>query len=58
MLATDEAANRLGAKPLARIVSFADGATDPIDFPIAPALAVPKALERAGVCSFALPQRN
>merc|ERR1712071_367886 len=38
------AAQRLNAKPLARIVSFADAATDPIDFPIAPGFAVPIAL--------------
>jgi hypothetical protein len=33
-------------------VSFADAATDPIDFPIAPGFGVPIALKRAGVCSF------
>lgn len=38
-----------GVKPLARIVSYADAATLPIDFPIAPSLAVPIALERAGL---------
>ncbi|KAH8294548.1 hypothetical protein KR044_012368 [Drosophila immigrans] len=49
VLMTAEAAQRAGLKPLARIVSFQDAETDPIDFPIAPALAVPKLLERAGV---------
>ncbi|KAM8719077.1 hypothetical protein ACLKA7_011738 [Drosophila subpalustris] len=49
VLMTAEAAKRAGVKPLARIVSFQDAETDPIDFPIAPALAVPKLLERAGV---------
>lgn len=49
VLATAQAASRLGAKPLARIVSFADAATEPIDFPIAPGFAVPIALQRAGV---------
>ncbi|KAI4282562.1 MAG: hypothetical protein L6R35_005380 [Caloplaca aegaea] len=34
---------------LARIVSSADAAVDPIDFPVAPAKAVPIALERAGI---------
>jgi len=29
-------------KPLARVVAFQDGATDPIDFPIAPSFAIPK----------------
>ncbi|XP_023177658.1 acetyl-CoA acetyltransferase, mitochondrial [Drosophila hydei] len=49
VLMTAEAAKRAGVKPLARIVSFQDAETDPIDFPIAPAFAVPKLLERAGV---------
>jgi len=35
--------------PLAKIRSFADAACKPIDFPIAPALAVPKALQHAGL---------
>ncbi|CEO59674.1 Putative Acetyl-CoA C-acetyltransferase [Penicillium brasilianum] len=34
---------------LARIVSSADAAIDPVDFPVAPAKAVPIALERAGI---------
>ncbi|KAK4204893.1 Thiolase, N-terminal domain-containing protein [Triangularia verruculosa] len=38
-----------GSRVLARIVSSADAALDPIDFPIAPAKAVPIALERAGI---------
>lgn len=37
----------LGLKPLARIVSFADAAQEPIKFPTTPALATKKALERA-----------
>ncbi|XP_071444062.1 acetyl-CoA acetyltransferase, mitochondrial [Hetaerina americana] len=49
VLATASAAERLGVKPLARVVGFQDAATDPIDFPIAPAFAVPKLLERCGV---------
>ncbi|KAJ2692929.1 Acetyl-CoA acetyltransferase A, mitochondrial [Coemansia spiralis] len=48
LLAADRAA-ALGVAPLARIVSYADAATHPIDFPIAPSLAVPIALERAGL---------
>lgn len=36
-----------GSRVLARIVSSADAATDPIDFTIAPSKAVPIALERA-----------
>ncbi|KAJ1311031.1 hypothetical protein OPQ81_009537 [Rhizoctonia solani] len=42
-------AAELGLKPLARIVSFADAAIAPIDFPIAPTVALPIALERAGL---------
>ncbi|KAH7031120.1 Thiolase, N-terminal domain-containing protein [Microdochium trichocladiopsis] len=38
-----------GSRVLARIVSSADAAVDPIDFPIAPSKAVPIALERAGI---------
>ncbi|KAJ1919802.1 hypothetical protein H4219_001711 [Mycoemilia scoparia] len=48
-LMTEDKAKELGIKPLARIVSYADAATDPIDFPIAPALAIPIALERANL---------
>ncbi|KAL9549403.1 DNA topoisomerase 2-associated protein pat1 [Mucor bainieri] len=42
-------AEELGVKPLARIVSYADAATAPIDFTIAPAKALPVALEKAGL---------
>ncbi|KAK4109967.1 acetyl-CoA C-acetyltransferase [Canariomyces notabilis] len=38
-----------GSRVLARICSSADAAVDPIDFPIAPAKAIPIALERAGI---------
>lgn len=38
-----------GSRVLARIMSSADAAMDPIDFPVAPAKAVPLALERAGI---------
>ena len=37
------------SRVLARIISSADAAVDPIDFPVAPAKAVPLALERAGI---------
>lgn len=37
------------AKPIAKIIAFADASCDPIEFPIAPALAVPIALKRAGL---------
>jgi len=36
-------------KPLARIVGFADASVDPVDFPIAPAYAIPKILKRTGI---------
>lgn len=49
ILMTAEAAQRLGCKPLARIVGYADGATDPIDFPIAPKFATEKLLAQTGV---------
>ncbi|KAL2106872.1 hypothetical protein VUR80DRAFT_6086 [Thermomyces stellatus] len=38
-----------GSRVLAKICGHADAAVDPIDFPIAPAKAVPIALERAGI---------
>ncbi|XP_038617457.1 acetyl-CoA acetyltransferase, mitochondrial [Tachyglossus aculeatus] len=49
VLMTAEAARRLNVKPLARIAAFADAAVAPIDFPIAPAYAVPKILKDAGL---------
>ena len=42
LMMTASAAQRLGCKPLARVLGFADAACDPIDFPIAPALAKQK----------------
>jgi acetyl-CoA acetyltransferase len=42
VLMTAKKASQLGVKPLARILGFADAAVAPIDFPIAPAEAVPK----------------
>jgi len=42
VLMTPQTAERLGCKPLARIVGFHDAATEPIDFPLAPVFAVPK----------------
>ncbi|CAM9404784.1 unnamed protein product [Lampetra planeri] len=49
VLMTAQAAKRLGVTPLARVAGFGDAAVDPIDFPIAPAYAVPKALEHSGI---------
>ncbi|KAL8287432.1 hypothetical protein RQP46_003290 [Phenoliferia psychrophenolica] len=49
VLASQEKVTELGLKPLARIISFADAACAPIDFPIAPAFAIPLALKKAGL---------
>uniref|UniRef100_A0A9J7ZXU7 acetyl-CoA C-acetyltransferase n=1 Tax=Cyprinus carpio carpio TaxID=630221 RepID=A0A9J7ZXU7_CYPCA len=49
VLMTADAAKRLNVTPLAKILAFADAAVAPIDFPIAPAFAVPKVLKAAGV---------
>ncbi|VEN53827.1 unnamed protein product [Callosobruchus maculatus] len=49
ILTSEETASKLGLKPLARVVGYQDGACEPVDFPIAPAVAVPKLLEKTGV---------
>jgi acetyl-CoA acetyltransferase family protein len=49
VLASAAAADELGAEPLARVVSSATHALDPRYMGIAPAFAIPKALERAGL---------
>ncbi|KAI8898180.1 Thiolase, N-terminal domain-containing protein [Globomyces pollinis-pini] len=49
VLMTESKAKELGLKPLARILSYADAATSPKNFAIAPSLAIPKALEKAGL---------
>ncbi|KAM0750600.1 thiolase [Meredithblackwellia eburnea MCA 4105] len=49
VLASGDKVDELGLKPLAKIISFADAACAPIDFPIAPAKAVPLALAKAGL---------
>lgn len=51
VLGSKELAKEHGGKSrvLARIVSYADAAIDPIDFPVAPAKVVPIVLERAGL---------
>lgn len=46
MLMRMETATKLGLKPLAKIVDFADNAVAPIDFPIAPVDAMRKILTR------------
>lgn len=49
VLMSEEKAKALNIKPLAVIRGFADAAQDPLWFTTAPALAIPKAMERAGV---------
>uniref|UniRef100_A0A8D8LWR6 acetyl-CoA C-acetyltransferase n=1 Tax=Cacopsylla melanoneura TaxID=428564 RepID=A0A8D8LWR6_9HEMI len=49
VLMTEESVKKFNAKPLARIVSYFDAATEPIDFPIAPAFAIPTLLKKGGV---------
>lgn len=49
VLASGEAVKRLNLKPLARIVSFADGEHEPDWFTTAPTVAAPIALKRAGL---------
>lgn len=49
VLMTRRAADRLGVKPIARIVGFGDAAVEPVHFSIAPAYAMPKVLKQAGV---------
>jgi acetyl-CoA C-acetyltransferase len=49
VLASKEAVEKYGWKPIAKIRGYADAATDPLWFTTAPALAIPKALARAGL---------
>lgn len=49
VLMSKEKAEALGLQPVAKILGFADAATDPIWFTTAPALAIPKALKNAGI---------
>ena len=49
VLASDDKIKKLGLKPLARIVAYADAELDPIDFSIAPHKSTKKVLARAGL---------
>lgn len=42
LMMSSEAAQKFSLKPLAEIISYADAACEPIDFPLAPALSIPK----------------
>jgi acetyl-CoA C-acetyltransferase len=49
VLASGEKAQELGANVVAKVIAYADAATAPIDFTIAPSKAVPILLKRAGL---------
>lgn len=49
VLVSEAKVRELGLKPVARIRGWGEAARSPLDFTIAPALAVPKALKHAGV---------
>lgn len=49
VLMSEEKANAMGLKPLAYIKSYADAAQEPKWFTTAPAKALPKALDKAGI---------
>ena len=49
ILASEEAVQAHGLKPLAKIVSYADAAHEPEWFTTAPSLAIPKALQKANL---------
>jgi acetyl-CoA C-acetyltransferase len=49
VLMTAAKAKSIGARPLARIIAFGDAACAPVDFPIAPTLAMPKVLAMANM---------
>lgn len=49
ILMTEESALNMGVKPLARIRGYGDAARNPVDFTVAPSLAVPVAVKNAGM---------
>lgn len=49
VLVSGAKAEALGLKPIAKIRGYADAATDPLWFTTAPTLAIPKALQNAGL---------
>jgi len=49
LIASEKGAKELGAEPLARIVAFGVAGVDPAYMGIGPALAIPRALEAAGL---------
>ncbi|WP_258105826.1 acetyl-CoA C-acyltransferase [Marinoscillum sp. MHG1-6] len=49
VLMSKKKVEELGLAPIARILSYSDAAQDPLWFTTAPSLAIPKALDRAGL---------
>ncbi|AZQ44635.1 thiolase family protein [Nonlabens ponticola] len=49
VLMSEEKAQELGLKPLARVIAYADAALEPERFTMAPSLAIPKALKKANL---------
>lgn len=49
VLCDETAATKRGLTPLARIIAYADAEGNPKEFSIAPSLAIPKVLQRAGL---------
>ncbi|KAJ1370958.1 3-ketoacyl-CoA thiolase 1, peroxisomal [Parelaphostrongylus tenuis] len=49
VLASADACKKYGCKPQAKILTFADAATNPVDFPVAPVLLIPKMLQSTGL---------
>lgn len=49
ILASKEAVDKYGLKPLAKIISYADAAQEPVWFTTSPSKAIPVALEKAGL---------
>jgi 3-oxoadipyl-CoA thiolase len=49
LIASEKGAEEIGAEPLARVVSFGVAGVDPAYMGIGPALAIPRALEAAGL---------
>jgi len=49
VLMSAQKASELGLQPLAKVISWADAGVDPIDFPAAPTVALPLALQKANL---------
>ncbi|KAL3097375.1 hypothetical protein niasHS_003823 [Heterodera schachtii] len=49
LMASEEKADAFGVKPMAKVIAYGDAATHPMDFPIAPALVIPKILSVASL---------